>query len=276
MRQQGSRNDIYLKSPAEIARMRRAGHLLQRIQGEIAALAGVGVSTLELDRLALARIREARAKPGFLGLYGFPNTLCISVNEEVVHGIPSAKRILQDGDIVSVDCGLILDGFYADCARTLAIGNVSEQARRLIDVTTASLYAGLAAARVDGRVGDIGAAVEAVVHAAGFSSVDQYTGHGIGKSLHEEPKVFNTSQERGRRIGNGLTVAVEPMVNVGGAETEELADGWTVVTKDRSLSAHVEHTVAVTRHGVEVLTMDPDNAELRVLVEGAGLLWREP
>jgi methionyl aminopeptidase len=170
----------------------------------------------------------------------------------------------------------VLDGFYADTARTVAIGEISAEARHLLAVTERSLYAGLGAARVGGRVGDIGAAVEKIVRAAGFRCVDEYTGHGIGRRLHEDPKVFNTSVERGRRIAAGLTVAVEPMVNIGTSKTVTLEDKWTVVSADGSLSAHFEHTAAVTADGVEVLTMDPADEGMVALAREAGLLWREP
>ncbi len=251
---------LYLKSPDELAIMRRAGHLLQRIIHEVVDAAEEGVATLELDKIAYSRIREAKAVPGFLGLYDFPNTLCISINEEIVHGVPG-RRKLKQGDLVTIDCGLIIDGFYADTAYTVGVGEISEESQRLLRATRDSLYAGIEAARVGGRVGDIGSAVEKVVYEAGFHCIEEYTGHGIGRELHEEPKVYNTSRERGKRIPNGLTIAIEPMVGVGTGETEELEDGWTVVTKDRSLAAHFEHTVAITDQGVEILTMDPDLEE---------------
>lgn len=237
--------------------MRRAGYLLRGILREVADMACEGITTIELDRLAHARIKEAKATPAFLGLYDFPSTLCISINEEIVHGIPG-KRKLAEGDIVSIDSGLILEGFYADTALTVGIGRISEEAERLLGATREALDAALGAAKVGGRVGDIGAAVEKVVRRAGFHVVEDYTGHGIGRELHEEPKVYNTGQERGRRIGHGMTVAIEPMVGVGTGATRELEDGWTVVTRDRSLAAHFEHTVAITREGVEVLTLDPE------------------
>ncbi|MCC5877160.1 MAG: type I methionyl aminopeptidase [Candidatus Sumerlaeia bacterium] len=253
-----SRNEVYLKSAEEIDAMRRAGHLLGRVIKEVVGAAVEGVTTLELDKIAYSRIKEAGATPGFLGLYDFPNTLCISMNEEVVHGIPG-KRKLVSGDIVSIDCGVILDGFFADRAYTVGVGKISEEAARLLEVTRESLRAGIAAAKVGGRVGDIGAAIEKTVKRGGFHVVEDYTGHGIGRKLHEDPKVFNNGRERGRRIGHGLTLAIEPMVNVGTGATEELKDGWTVVSKDRSLSAHFEHTVAVTRDGVEILTECPED-----------------
>ena len=260
-------NEVYLKSAAEIAIMRRAGRLLRGIIREVTEAAVEGVTTLELDRLAYMRIKEARAIPGFLGLYDFPNTLCISVNEAVVHGIPTKRRLVE-GDLVSIDCGLILEGYFADTAYTVPVGRISPVAERLLRTTRESLDAGIAAARVGGRVGDIGAAVERMVHAAGFHCVEGYCGHGVGRSCHEEPQVYNTSQERGKRIASGLTIAIEPMVNVGTSETRELEDGWTVVTADGSLSAHFEHTVAITDAGVEILTLDPVLDGVEALSEG--------
>lgn len=246
---------MYLKSPGELAIMRRAGRMLARVMKELQGAVQEGVTTLELDRLAHARIRSLGGKPGFLGLYEFPNTLCISLNEEIVHGIPG-RRKLKAGDIVSVDCGLILEGFYADMAFTAPVGVVSDEAARLLTVTRESLAAGIAAIKPGGRVGDIGAAVEKVVRQAGFHVTEDYTGHGVGRSLHEEPKVYNTGQERGRRLQEGMTLAIEPMVNVGTGRTRQLEDGWTVVTEDGSLSAHFEHTVAVTASGAEILTLE--------------------
>lgn len=249
---------VYLKSADELAAMRRAGHLLRRVIREVLSAVDEGVTTLELDKLAYRRIREAGAIPGFLGLYDFPNTLCISVNEEVVHGIPG-KRRLKQGDIVSIDCGLVLDGFYSDHAWTVGVGQLDAKVEHLLRVSEESLFLGIKAARVGNRVGDIGAAVEAHVQAADLSVVEEYTGHGIGRRCHEEPKVYNTGIRRGRRIASGMTLAIEPMVSIGTGKTRELADGWTVVTADRSLSAHFEHTVAITSEGTEILTRDEDD-----------------
>lgn len=248
---------VYLKSQQELAIMRRGGHMLQRIIHEVCDAAQEGVTTLELDKLAYHRIREAKAKPAFLGQYGFPNTLCISVNEAVVHGVPT-KRKLQSGDIVSIDCGLILEGFYADTAYTVGVGQVSELAQRLMKVTKESLYAGIAAARNGNRVGDVGAAVEDMVRAAGFWCIEKYAGHGVGRTLHEDPQILNQGPAgKGKRLVPGMTVAIEPMVAVGTSKTRELSDKWTVVTADGSLAAHYEHTVAILEDGVEILTLDP-------------------
>jgi methionyl aminopeptidase len=252
----GGGKQLYLKSAGEIAIMRRAGHLLQRVIHEVVESAHEGVTTNELDALAHARIKEAGAKPGFLGLYDFPKTLCISINEQVVHGIPG-KRRLKNGDLVSIDCGLVLDGFYADTAYTVGVGKVSAEAQKLLDVTRASLAAGIRAAKVGGFVGDIGRAVEQVVSAAGFHCTDGYSGHGLGRQLHEEPSVPNDGKSRIMRVRAGMTLAIEPMVNIGTSAVKELEDGWTVVTEDGSLSAHFEHTIAITHAGVEVLTLDP-------------------
>ncbi len=251
---------IYRKSEAEIAIMRRAGHLLRRILREVADTAEEGMTTLELDKLAYSRIREAKAIPGFLGLYDFPNTLCISINEEIVHGIPG-RRKLREGDLVSIDCGLILEDYFADTAYTVGIGRLEPRNEALLAATRRALEAGVAAGAVGGRVGDIGAAVEKVVREAGFHCIENYAGHGIGRHLHEEPQVYNTSQERGKRIRSGFTLAIEPMVAVGTGRTRELEDGWTVVTADGSCAAHFEHTVAITDEGVEVLTLDPEEQE---------------
>lgn len=246
---------IELKSRDEIAVMRRAGHLLQRIILEVAEAVQPGITTLELDRLARSRIKEAGARPGFLGQYGFPNTMCISVNEQVVHGIPG-KRQLLEGDIVSLDCGLILEGFYADTAYTVAVGQCSPQAQRLMDVTRRALDLAIEACQPGNRVGDIGWAVQEYVEAQGLHVVEEYGGHGIGRTLHEDPRIENFGPAgRGERLRPGLVIAVEPMVNIGTGKTDVLEDDWTVVSKDRSLSAHYEHTVAILEDGAEVLTV---------------------
>jgi len=249
------KNPLELKSPAEVAKIRRAGALLARVLREVGEAVAVGVTTEELDRLARARIEEGKGKPAFLGMYGFPKTLCISINEEIVHGIPG-KRRLERGDIVSVDCGVRMDGFYADHAMTFAVGECAPQAQRLLDVTREALKRAIAACRPGNRWGDVGWAVQSIVEENGFSVVEGYTGHGIGRHLHEEPQVENRGKAgTGRRIVPGTVVALEPMVNAGTGETETLEDDWTVVTADRSLSAHFEHTVAVTEKGVEILTL---------------------
>ncbi len=226
-----------------------------RIVAETLALVGrhtrPGVSTERLDRLAEDFIRShPGAQPSFKGLYGFPATLCTSINHEVVHGIPSPKRILKSGDLLSVDVGVCLEGLHADSAATFPVGEVGAEAQRLLRVTVAALVAGVAQARAGNHVGDIGYAVQQVAEAAGYSVVRELVGHGIGSSFHEEPQVPNYGKpKRGPRLVPGMTIAIEPMVNVGGPEIRTLDDKWTVVTRDGSLSAHFEHTVAVGANG---------------------------
>lgn len=247
---------IHLKSAAEIEAIARAGRIVGRVLDLVADRAAPGVSTAELDWLAEAQIGEQPgAVPAFKGLYGFPTTLCTSLNHEVVHGIPSPERVLTDGDLLSVDVGVKLDGYYADAAATLPVGEVSDEARRLLVVTRRALEEGIAQARPGRRVGDLGAAVQSVVEAAGFSVIRELVGHGVGRSAHEEPQVPNYGRHgRGVRFAEGLVIAIEPMVNAGGREIRTLEDGWTVVTADGSLSAHFEHTVAVTAEGPMILT----------------------
>ena len=215
-----------------------------------------GISTGELDALCEAFIRShAGAEPAFKGLYGFPGSACISINEEVVHGIPSRKRVLHDGDIVKLDFGVKLEGMYTDSAITVPVGEIDELTQRLLEVTKRSLDAGIAAATSENHVGDIGAAVQAVVEAAGFSVVRELVGHGVGFSPHEELQIPNYGKpKRGKKLSVGLTIAIEPMVNVGTAKTKTLSDKWTVVTADAKRSAHFEHTVAITEHGPRILT----------------------
>lgn len=246
---------LELKSRAEIEKMRRAARILQRVILEVVNTAEVGLTTLELDRLAHSRIKEAGARPAFLNMYGFPKTLCISINEEVVHGIPNKKRTLEDGDIVSIDCGVWLDGFFADTAYTVGVGRVDPKAQRLMEVTQRSLDLAIGQCLPGNRLGDIGAAVQECVEGAGFAVIKGYTGHGIGRNLHEKPKVENQGRAgRGERLRPGMVLAIEPMVAMGAGDTEELEDGWTVVTRDRSLAAHFEHTIAILEDGPEILT----------------------
>jgi methionyl aminopeptidase len=242
---------ITLKSPREIETMAAAG----RIVAETLALMGrtvrAGISTKELDRRAEEFIRShPGALPSFKGLYDFPATLCTSINHEVVHGIPSAKRVLKDGDLISVDVGVQLEGLHADSAATFPVGDVTPEARHLLQVTQDALAAGIAQAKAGNHVGDIGHAVQAVAEAAGYSVVREMVGHGIGAAFHEEPQVPNFGKpKRGARLVAGMTIAIEPMVNVGGSEIRTLADKWTVVTADSTLSAHFEHTVAIGENG---------------------------
>ena len=235
--------------------MREAG----RITGEALLVAREyvrpGVSTKELDTVLRAHIEKRGAKPSFLGLYGFPGSACISINDEVIHGIPSKQRILHEGDIVKIDVGAFYKGFHGDSARTFPVGKVSDEAAALIAATKQSFYEALGAVRIGNRVGDIGAAVDAYVRSKGFSVVRRYVGHGVGHALHEQPDVPNYGTPgRGPRLCSGLVIAIEPMVNAGTYEVLEMADGWTVKTADGSLSAHYENTVALTDEGVINLT----------------------
>ncbi|HET8722854.1 MAG TPA: type I methionyl aminopeptidase, partial [Anaeromyxobacteraceae bacterium] len=237
-----------------LARMREAGRLVRAVLDQLSAAAVAGVSTAELDQLAEARTREAGAIPAFKGYLGYPASVCISVNEEVVHGIPSGRR-LQDGDLVGLDFGAILGGFHGDSAVTVVVGRGAPEALRLVETTRAALEAGVAAARAGNRVGDIGAAVQGVAEAAGYSVVREFVGHGIGRRLHEPPQVPNFGLPgTGERLLPGMVIAIEPMVNAGRHGVVTLDDGWTAVTEDGSLSAHFEHTVAITEAGPEVLT----------------------
>jgi methionyl aminopeptidase len=234
--------------------MREAGRVVRAVLDEVSAAAVAGVSTGELDRLAEARTRERGAVPAFKGYLGYPASICISVNDEVVHGIPS-KRALQEGDLVGLDFGVIHRGFFGDAAVTVPVGRVPEATLRLLEVTREALARGIAAAVGGGRVGDIGAAVQSWVESQGYSVVREFVGHGIGRRLHEPPQVPNFGQPgTGERLRPGMVLAIEPMVNVGQPGVVTLADGWTAVTGDRSLSAHFEHTVAVTEAGPEILT----------------------
>ena len=247
---------IQLKSPREIDVMSEGGKILARTIDFVRERVRPGMSTLELDTLAEEFIlSHDGAAPAFKGLYGFPGTLCTSINNEIVHGIPSAKRVLREGDLLSVDVGVRWRGFYTDSATTIAIGDVDDTSRRLLDVTQQALAAGIAAAQVGNHIGDIGAAVQGVVEAAGFSVVKDLVGHGIGEEFHEEPQVPNYGKpKRGTPLRVGLTIAIEPMVNVGSPRTRTMPDKWTIVTADGTRSAHFEHTVAITEQGTRVLT----------------------
>lgn len=247
---------VQLKSPREIEIMAAGGKILAATHDAVRRAIKPGVSTGELDRVAEEFIRSHEgATPSFKGLYGFPATICASVNEEIVHGIPSPKRVLKDGDIISVDIGVFYGGLHTDSARTHPVGTVDEKTRRLLQVTEEALEAGIAEAKPGNHVGDIGAAVEARVKQGGFVVVRDLVGHGVGQSMHEEPQVPNHGKpKRGAKLSAGLTIAIEPMVNAGKAETRTLADRWTVVTIDGERSAHFEHTVAVTERGPRVLT----------------------
>ena len=251
---------IQLKNADQIKIMKEAG----RITGEavLAARDRVrpGISTYELDRYVRESIEKAGAKPSFLGYGGFPASACISINDEVIHGIPAKKRFLEEGDIVKIDVGAFYKGFHGDSARTIPVGRVSDEALKLIEVTRASFFVGVEQMKLGGRIGDIGAAIDGLVVQNGFSTVKRYIGHGIGHELHESPDVPNYGTPgRGTRLCAGMVLAIEPMVNIGGETVRELSDGWTVKTADGSLSAHYENTVALTGDGIINLTLiDPD------------------
>ena len=245
---------IVCKSPGEIERMRAANQLVADVLAELAAMVAPGVTTAELDAAAERLVRAAGAEPAFKGYRGYPCTLCASVNEQVVHGIPSARPLIE-GDIISLDMGVKLNGFYGDSAVTVPVGRVAPEVETLLQVTQEALAKGIAQVRLGGRISDIGHAIQTHVEASGFSVVREFVGHGIGAALHEEPQIANYGEPgRGPRLAEGMVLAIEPMVNMGRPAVKVLADGWTAVTRDGSLSAHFEHTVAVTRDGPRVLT----------------------
>jgi len=249
---------IAIRTADEISRIREACLVVHDVLAELVRAAVPGTTTLELDRLARSRTRERGAEPAFLGYHGFPAAVCVSVNDEVVHGIPSGRRVLREGDIVGLDFGAVLRGFYGDSAFTAPVGRVGEEALRLLGVARGALDRGVAAARAGATVGDVGAAIEGHVEASGLSVVRDFVGHGIGRRLHEPPHVPNFGRAgTGIRLRPGMVLAIEPMVNAGGAEVTTLADGWTAVTADRRPSAHFEHTLAVTENGPEILTFRP-------------------
>ena len=247
---------IQLKSGREIELMAEGGKILAATHALMRREVREGISTFDLDVLAEEFIRShAGATPAFKGLYGFPGSLCASINSEIVHGIPSKKRVLKNGDIISIDLGVGFRGYFTDAATTIAVGSIDDETRRLLEITEQSLAAGIAAAVPGNHLGDIGAAVQRVVEEAGFSVVRDLVGHGIGVQFHEEPQVPNYGKpKRGLKLMPGLTLAIEPMVNIGGPATRTLADKWTIVTVDGSRSAHFEHTVAITDSGNRVLT----------------------
>ena len=247
---------IVCKSQSEIEKMRRSGHIVRQVLDELRAMVAAGVTTMDLEKAAERKIKESGAKPAFKGYYGYPCVLCTSVNEEIVHGIPSAKRVLKAGDIVSIDCGVVLDGYYGDAAITVAVGDsVSPERKKLMEVTEQSLYKAIEQVKLGNTVSDIGAAVQEFVEANGFSVVREFVGHGIGTKLHEEPQVPNFRARGGEtRLREGMVLAIEPMVNSGGPEAKVLDDKWTAITADGSSSAHFEHCVAVTKDGPLILT----------------------
>jgi methionyl aminopeptidase len=247
---------IMIKTPQEIEKMRRSGQVVREVLEHIRQFVKPGASTQDLEDAAAKKMKELGAKPAFKGYRGYPCVLCTSVNDEVVHGIPSDKRVLKDGDIVSIDTGVIIDGYYGDSATTIAVGaKIPEKTRKLLEVTEASLQHGIEAIKPGATLGDVGAAVQEVVEAGGFSVVRDFVGHGIGTRLHEDPQVPNYGKRgQGQKLREGMVIAIEPMVNVGRPDVQVLSDGWTAVTQDGSLSAHFEHTVAVTAQGAEILT----------------------
>ena len=252
---------IELKSAAQIEYMRAAGQILADAFRMCRDLVKPGVSTLEIDREVEALIRGRKAKPAFKGYRGFPATICASINEEVVHGIPAPKRRLREGDIIGLDLGAIVEGYYADAAVTLPVGEINDEARRLLDVTRESLEQAIAQCRPGNRIGDVAAAVPRHVEAAGFGVVRAFVGHGIGRALHEDPQVPNFGEPgRGPLLRPGMVLALEPMVTMGHWEVRVLTDRWTAVTADGSLAAHFEHTVAVSEQGPDVLTADAREA----------------
>jgi methionyl aminopeptidase len=246
---------VVLKSSLEIEKMRRAGRVVREVLELVRSQVKPGATTLDLEKAAEGRLAELGVKAAFKGYHGFPCVLCASVNSEVVHGIPSPKRVLKTGDIVSLDFGAVVDGFYGDAAITVPVGEIDAEAARLLAVTEASLQAGIATVRPGATLGDVGAAVQGVVEAAGFSVVRDFVGHGIGVHMHEDPQVPNFGVKgRGMKLRTGMVIAIEPMVNAGKADVRVLGDGWTAVAADGSMSAHFEHTVAVTATGARVLT----------------------
>ncbi len=245
---------IYLKTPEEIALLRKSNELVGKTLAEVAKAIRIGVTTLELDKIAEDFIRSNGALPGFLGYNGFPNTLCVSVNDQVVHGIPS-NYALKDGDIVSVDCGVKMNDFYGDSAYTFCVGNVDPAVKKLLDTTKEALYKGIEQARHGNRIGDIGHAIQQHCQAAGFSVVREMVGHGVGRNLHEDPEVPNYGKKgQGLQLREGMVIAIEPMINMGNKKIVFERDGWTIRTMDRKPSAHFEHTVAIQKGDASILS----------------------
>ncbi|MGC9293138.1 MAG: type I methionyl aminopeptidase [Acidobacteriaceae bacterium] len=246
---------IVIRTPQEIGKMRRSGIVLRAVLDAVRATVSVGSTTMDLERVAEAKIAELGSVSAFKGYHGYPRVLCTSVNSEVVHGIPSKKTMLREGDVVSIDCGVVIDGYYSDSAITVPVGKIAPEVERLLQVTEASLANAIQTVRAGAHLGDVGAAVQEVVEAAGFSVVREFVGHGIGTSLHEDPQVPNYGRRGiGIKLREGMVIAIEPMVNIGRQDVRVLEDGWTAVTVDGSTSAHFEHTVAVTADGAQVLT----------------------
>lgn len=247
---------IYIKNNSDISKMKEAGNIVRDTLNHIKSIIRSGISTKDLDREAEKYILSCGALPSFKGYYGFPATLCISINNEVIHGIPSSDRIIKDGDIVSVDCGANIHGFHADAARTFPVGEISEDAKKLISVTEDSFFEAVKYVSVSNTIGDVSYAIQNCVESNGFFVVKSFTGHGIGKNLHEDPEVPNYGKQGfGVPLSEGMAIAIEPMVNMGTEHVKVLNDNWTVVTRDGSLSAHYENTVILTSNGVEITTL---------------------
>ena len=252
--------NIIKKSPAQIEAMKEAGRISAKVLREVGALVKPGVSTLELDRFVETMIRLEGGIPAFKGYGGFPGSICASLNEQIVHGIPSADLILKEGDIISIDTGAIVDGWVGDNAWTFAVGKISAEKQRLLDITEKCMWAGLDAARPGNRMGDIGSAVQEIAEAAGYGVVRDYVGHGIGRDMHEEPNVPNYGRRHtGLKLEVGMVLAIEPMINMGTFRTKQMSDGWLVCTQDGLPSAHFEKTVAITEDGPLILTTEPDH-----------------
>jgi len=247
---------VTIKSAKEIQAMKISNQIVGNVLDGLTKLVEPGVSTMDLEQFAEKRCREEKVKPAFKGYHGFPACLCISVNNEVVHGIPSPKRILNEGDIVGIDFGVIVDGWYGDSARTFAVGEVSPEAKKLMKVTKESLFLGIDQCVAGHRLFDIGHAVQNYIEGFSYSVVREFVGHGIGRALHEEPQVPNYGPKgKGMVLKEGMVLAIEPMVNIGSPQVKVLEDGWTAITQDGSLSAHFEHTVAITANGPEILSI---------------------
>ena len=249
---------IIKKSHAEIEAMKEAGRISAKVLREAGSIVQPGISTLEIDSFIEQLIRLEGGVPSFKGLYGFPGSACISINEEIVHGIPSATRFLKEGDIVSIDTGATVDGWVGDNAWTYPVGKISDELKRLLEVTEKSMWAGIAAAIPGNHVGDIGHAVQTIAEAAGYGVVREYVGHGVGRKMHEDPNVPNWGKpHRGPALFDGMVIAIEPMVNLGTYQTRQMSDGWTVVTHDGKPSAHFEKTIAITDDGPILITAEP-------------------
>ncbi|HEX4021172.1 MAG TPA: type I methionyl aminopeptidase [Acidobacteriaceae bacterium] len=246
---------IVIRTQQEIEKMRRSGIALRAVLDAVRSVVVAGSTTMDLERVAEAKIAETGGISAFKGYRGYPRTLCTSINSEVVHGIPSKKHTLREGDVVSIDCGVVIDGYYSDSAITVPVGKVAPEVEKLLQVTESSLASAIETVRPGVHMGDVGAAVQDMVEAAGFSVVREFVGHGIGTNMHEDPQVPNYGRRGiGIKLREGMVLAIEPMVNVGKPEVRVLEDGWTAVTVDGSVSAHFEHTVAVTADGAQVLT----------------------